>query len=102
MAVQFLPKLRRRSRNGLTEHIRRRKEPLLIREDFAGVTARLGLAPARSAKSFCAVPILLHGEAVGVIGLVSYAQENVFDQEHVEVLTILAAQAAVAIAKART
>jgi len=98
---QFLPKRRRRARNGLTEHILRRKEPLLIREDFAGVTARLGLAPARSAKSFCAVPILLHGEAVGVIGLVSYAQENVFDQEHVEVLTILAAQAAVAIENAR-
>ena len=98
---QFLPKRRRKARNGLTEYILRRKEPLLIREDFAGVTSRLGLEPARTAKSFCAVPILLHGEGAGVIGVVNYAQENVFDQEHVEVLTILAAQAAVAIENAR-
>ncbi len=36
-----------------------------------------------------------------MIGIVNYLQENVFDEEHVEVLTILAAQAAVAIENAR-
>lgn len=97
----FLPKRRRRARKGLTEYILRRKEPLLIGEDFGGTAARLGLEPTRRAMSFCAVPILLHGEAVGVIGIVSYTQEKAFDHEHVEVLTILAAQAAVAIENAR-
>ncbi len=97
----FLPKRRRRVRNGLTEYILRHKEPLLIREDFTGVMTRLGVEPGRTAKSFCAVPILLHGEALGVIGIVSYTQERVFDEEHIEVLTILAAQAAVAMENAR-
>ncbi|MFQ5664130.1 MAG: GAF domain-containing protein, partial [Terriglobia bacterium] len=97
----FLPKRHRRARNGLTEYVLRHKRPLLIREEFPRVAAQLGVEPGRSAKTFCAVPILLHGEAVGVIGIVSYTRTNAFDQEHVEVLTILAAQTAVAIENAR-
>ncbi len=98
---QFLPKRRRRARNGLTEYILRTRKPLLIRENFEQVVAELGVEPGRSARSFCAVPILLHGESAGVMGIVNYVETNAFDQEHLEVLTILAAQTAVAIENAR-
>ncbi|MBI2956467.1 MAG: diguanylate cyclase [Acidobacteria bacterium] len=97
----FLPKRRRRARNGLTEYILRHKQPLLIGDNFAEVVAQLGVEPGRSARSFCAVPILLHGEAVGVIGLVNYTEANAFDEQNVEVLTLLAAETAVAIENAR-
>src|SRR5574341_318275 len=56
---QFLPKRRRRARNGLTEYILRQRKPLLIREHFEQVVSELGVEPGRSARSFCAVPILL-------------------------------------------
>ncbi|MGH9777851.1 MAG: GAF domain-containing protein, partial [Candidatus Acidiferrales bacterium] len=98
---QFLPKRRRLARNGLTEYILRTRKPLLIREKFDQVMQELGVEPGRTARSYCAVPILLHGEAVGVMGIVNYVDTNAFDQEHLEVLTILAAQTAVAIENAR-
>ena len=101
MNGQFLPKRRRQARNGLTEYILRTRKPLLIREKFDQVMQELGVEPGRTARSYCAVPILLHGEAVGVMGIVNYDEINAFDQEHLEVLTILAAQAAVAIENAR-
>ncbi len=97
----FLPKRRRRARNGLTEYVLRQKRPVLIRENFDRVVAQLGVEPGRTAQSFCAVPILLHGEAVGVIGIISYNRTSAFDQQHIDVLAVLAAQAAVAIENAR-
>jgi len=97
----LLPKRRRPAGEGLTEYILRRKEPVLIERDFEQAMANLGVVPGPPAQSLCAVPILLHGEAVGVIGIVSYTQEQAFDSGHVEVLTTLAAQAAVATENAR-
>ncbi|MGH9805484.1 MAG: diguanylate cyclase, partial [Candidatus Acidiferrales bacterium] len=97
----FLPKRRRRARNGLTEYVLRQKQPVLIRENFDAVVLHLGIEPGRAAKCFCAVPILLHGEAAGVMGIISYDRTRIFDQQHVDVLTVLAAQAAVAIENAR-
>jgi diguanylate cyclase (GGDEF)-like protein/putative nucleotidyltransferase with HDIG domain len=97
----FLPKRRRPTRNGLTEHILAQKGPLLIGEDFEQKVAELGIEPGRIAQSFCGVPILLHGEAMGVIAIVSYTGKNAFDREHLEVLATLAAQTAVAIENAR-
>jgi diguanylate cyclase (GGDEF)-like protein len=97
----FLPKRRRQAGNGLTEYVLKRKDPVLIREDFARRVAGLGVKPGREAKSFCAAPILLHGEAVGVIAVIDYLQENAFDQGHLDILCTVAAQAAVAIENAR-
>ena len=96
-----LPKRRRPAGDGLTEYVLRRKEPVLIQQDVEKVVAGMGLAPSGPAQSLCAVPILLHGEAVGVIGIVNYTQPGAFDQGHIEVLTTMAAQAAVAIENAR-
>lgn len=97
----FLPKRRRRSGNGITEYVIRTKRPLLIPKEFERVVAELGVEPGRTAHSLCAVPILLHGEGIGVIGIVGSSPQKSFDQAHVEVLTILAAQTAVAVENAR-
>ncbi len=87
--------------HGPVEWVLRHREPLLVRQDFVKVMAELGLETAEPAQSFCAVPILLHGEALGVLGIVSTTEPGVFDSGHVEVLSTLAAEAAVAIENAR-
>ncbi|MFB3128135.1 MAG: GAF domain-containing protein, partial [Lysobacteraceae bacterium] len=97
----FWPKRQRRAGHGLTEHVLRTKEPLLIRENFSQTIDRLEVESRRDVQSFCAVPILLHGEPTGVIGMFSLTQEKAFDSGHVDILTILAAQMAVAMENAR-
>ena len=97
----FWPKRQRRAGHGLTEHVLRTKEPLLIRENFSQTIDRLEVESRRDMQSFCAVPILLHGEPTGVIGMFSLTQEKAFDLGHVDILTILAAQMAVAMENAR-
>jgi len=97
---QFLPKRRRPVGNGLTEYILRTKQPLLIRANFSERVQELGLEPGRQARSFCAVPIVSHDKVFGVIATVSYTQDEAFDAEDVEVLRIVAAQAAIAIENA--
>ena len=96
----FLPKRRRPVRNGITEHILHTRKPLLIRSRFSQQMEELGLEPGRDARSFCAVPIISHDKALGVIGVVNHAEENAFGGEDLEILRIVAAQAAVAIENA--
>lgn len=98
---EVLPKRARPARNGLSEYILRTRQPLLIRENFDEAVARLGVTPGQRAKSFCAVPIVVYDRAVGVIGVHSDREGRGFDTGHLDMLKILAAQAAVAVENAR-
>lgn len=98
---QLLPKRARPARNGLTEYILRTRQPVLIRENFDEFVARLGVEPGQHATSFCAVPIVVYDRPVGVIGVHSNRPSHSFDTGHLNILKILAAQAAVAIENAR-
>ena len=94
------PKRTRPTGNHLAEHVVRTVQPLLIREQFAEETARLGFEPNKQTGSMCAVPLILYDQAVGVMAVHS-AQERAFDEGHVELLRVLASEAAVAIENAR-
>ncbi len=94
------PKRKRPGGNHLVEHVVRTGQPLLIRDDFAGETTRLGFAPQRQAGSLCAVPLILYDRAIGVMAVHSM-HERVFDEGHVELLRVLASEAVVAIENAR-
>ncbi|MFI5104855.1 MAG: GAF domain-containing protein, partial [Terriglobales bacterium] len=61
---RVLPKRSRKAGNGLTEYVIRTGQPLLIQSELEQVREKLGVdfKPPRSAKSFCAVPILLGGK----------------------------------------
>jgi len=98
-----LPKRSRKVTNGLTEYIIRTGEPLLIETDLEQVRAKLGVdfAPARRAKSFCAVPIFLGGKAVGVMAARSTERESLFVARDLEVMQTVAGQLGVAIENAR-
>src|SRR5207247_8000476 len=76
-----LPKRSRKLGNGLTEHIIRTGQPLLLRSDVEKAREHLGVTfvPGRPAKCFCAAPILLGGKPAGVMAAMSMEREYAFE-----------------------
>src|SRR5271156_890965 len=99
----ILPKRSRKVGNGLTEHILRTGQPLLIESDLEQVRSKLGvdLVPPRPARSFCAVPIFLGGKPAGVMAALSTERESQFVARDLEVMQTAAGQLGVAIENAR-
>jgi diguanylate cyclase (GGDEF)-like protein/putative nucleotidyltransferase with HDIG domain len=95
-----MPKRTRPAGNHLTEHVVKTCQPLLIRDHYAEETERLGIEPTRMAGSICAVPLILYDRAIGVMAVHS-KQERAFDEGHVELMRVLASEAAVALENAR-
>src|SRR6266446_6226755 len=100
---QVLPKRSRPASNGLTEHIIRTGQPLLIQSDLEQVRTKLSLdfIPPRPAKSFCGVPIMLGGIPAGVMAALSADKEYVFEARDLEVMKTAAGQLGVAVENAR-
>ncbi len=99
----ILPKRSRKITNGLTEHILKTGQPLLIQSDVEQMRAKLGVdfVPARPARSFCAVPILLGGKPAGVMAARSTEREFQFQPRDLEVMRTAAGQLGVAVENAR-
>ncbi len=96
------PKRERPISNGFTEHIIRTGLPLLIESDLETVRDQLGVVKiGRAAKSFCGVPIIHHGKAVGIMAAMSYQRENVFHERDLEMMETAARQLAIAMENAR-
>ncbi|MBN1812352.1 MAG: GAF domain-containing protein [Anaerolineae bacterium] len=86
---------------GLTEHILRTREPLLIPRDVGTTLQEIGIDQiGRLAASWLGVPILAEQEPIGVIAIQSYDTAGAYDVSHEEVLVTIASQAAVAIQNA--
>jgi diguanylate cyclase (GGDEF)-like protein/putative nucleotidyltransferase with HDIG domain len=94
------PKRTRAAGNHLTEYVVKTCQPLLIRDRYAEETERLGIKPTRMVGSICAVPLILYDRAIGVMAVHS-KQERAFDEGHVELMRVLASEAAVALENAR-
>jgi diguanylate cyclase (GGDEF)-like protein/putative nucleotidyltransferase with HDIG domain len=95
-----MPKRTRPAGNHLTEYVVKTCQPLLIRDHYAEETDRLGIKPTRMVGSLCAVPLILYDRAIGVMAVHS-KQERAFDEGHVELMRVLASEAAVALENAR-
>jgi diguanylate cyclase (GGDEF)-like protein len=98
--------LQKRSRpvsNGLTEHVIRTGQPLLIQSSLEDVRSKLGVdyIPPKPAKSFCAVPIFLGGKAAGVMCALRSDREYAFEARDLEVMKTAAGQLGVAVENAR-
>jgi K+-sensing histidine kinase KdpD len=100
---QVLPDLAPRPLgNGLTEHVLRTGQPRLINGDVLEEARALGLAPiGRPSSSWLGVPLLAEGKAIGVIAVQDHAGTGGYDEHDLEVLTLIAGQAAAAIRNAR-
>ena len=98
-AEEWLP---RRGRNGLTEHIIRTGETLWIPNRVVEQLAELGVERIGSPSlSWLGVPILWENKPLGAIAVQSYDQDDVYDQEHLELLMTIASQASIAMRNAQ-
>jgi diguanylate cyclase (GGDEF)-like protein/putative nucleotidyltransferase with HDIG domain len=94
------PKRSRPASGRLTEYMVQKRQPLLVRENFAAEVKKLGIHTDRNAGSFCGVPLILYDRAIGVMAIQS-RQERAFDEGHLELMRVLASQAGIALENAR-
>jgi len=89
---------------GLTSHVMRSREPLLINENAEQRYAELGalfVGADDDAKSWLGVPIIAGDEATGAIFLQNYEREQAFSESDVRLLSTLGASLGVALENAR-
>lgn len=87
--------------NGMTEYVIRTGRPLLLNSDVAKRAHALGIEPVgRPCLSWLGVPISNDAEACGVLALQDFERSECYTLHDLEVLTIVAAQAGVAIRNA--
>jgi GAF domain-containing protein len=88
--------------NGLTEYILRTGKPLLFSRDVMEQAVARGIEPqGRPCCAWIGVPMINEDETVGVIGLQDFERTNVYDEHDLELLGIIAGQAAAAIKNSR-
>ena len=88
--------------NGRTEYIIRTKKPLLIKSDPQKIYRKLGIVSAdQKAKATAGVPMIYGGKAIGALVVQSYDLSEAYDENHIELLSTIASQAAIAIANAQ-
>lgn len=97
------PKRSRKLGNGLSEHVIRTGQPLLVTSEMEQMRQRIGatFVPGRPAKSFCGVPIFMQGKSIGIMAALNYENEFVYGERDVELLQTAAGQVAVAVENAR-
>jgi signal transduction histidine kinase/DNA-binding response OmpR family regulator len=87
---------------GLTSQIIRSGQPLLINEDMAGTSARLGVEQmGRRTASFLGVPIPSGGQVIGVISVQTDEQEGRFTEADQRLLSTIATAVGVAFHNAK-
>jgi transcriptional regulator with GAF, ATPase, and Fis domain len=92
----------RKAGKGLTEHIIYSKEPLLIPEDVDGKLDELGIEKiGPSSASWLGVPLMVGSQVIGVIGLQNWDMPRSYNEQHLRLLTSVAAQTAIAVENAR-
>ncbi len=88
--------------NGLSEHIIRTAQPMLVATEMEDVRGGIGARPmGPPAKSFVGVPVIMAGKAVGVMAAMNYDREYVYEQRDLDMLQTAAGQLSVAIENAR-
>jgi len=96
------PKRRQEAGIGLTGHIIRTRQPVLIKENMRQFLKKIEVEPpGELAQSWLGVPMIAAGRVVGVMAVQSYEEEGTFDDEHRDLLLTIANQAVIAIENAR-
>ena len=86
---------------GLTSHLIDSGEPILLGHGTDDFSREHGLTLERDpAKSWLGVPMIAEDRVIGAIAVQSFERENAFDQGHLNLLTTIAGQAAVAFQNA--
>jgi GAF domain-containing protein/HPt (histidine-containing phosphotransfer) domain-containing protein len=88
--------------SGRTEYIIRTKTPLLVKQKPHETYKKLGIVSSdKKAKACVGVPLLYGNKAIGALVVQSYTHNHAYNDGHVNLLTTIANQAAIAIENAR-
>ncbi len=100
--TRLLETLAREFGDGLTEYVLNTRRPLLISEGVEAEGKRLGfVANGRLPQSLLAVPIIAGAKALGVVAVQDYSRAHAFNTDHMQLLSTIASQAAIALENAR-
>jgi GAF domain-containing protein len=89
--------------NGMTEYLLRHGTPLMVNRDVAARAEALGIDPVgRPCLAWLGAPMIADGTTVGVIAIQDFEREDAYDEHDLELLTIIAGQAAAAVKTARS
>jgi GAF domain-containing protein/DNA-binding response OmpR family regulator len=94
---------RRTLGNGLTDHVVRSREPLVIRERATEKLEELGVETVlvgEEPESWLGVPIVLGNRSLGMIGTQSVREPLRYTPRHVDLITSIAGQAAITLQNA--
>ena len=90
------------AKHELIEYVLRTRSPQLLNGDVRGRAQALGLeVVGRPSTSWLGVPLLAEGRSIGVVAVQHLAGSASYDDHDLEVLTLIAGQAAAAIRNAR-
>jgi GAF domain-containing protein len=93
---------KRRSGHGLTEHVIRTREPLLLVDNVEARLDELGVERiGASAQSWLGAPMSVGDQTTGMIAVQSYTTPHLYDERSRDLLSAVAIQAAIAIENAR-
>ncbi len=93
---------RRQAGAGLTEYIIRHRQPILMSDNVDRHLEKMGIvAYGKPAESWLGAPLIAGGRVLGVIGLQSDTVPGLYNEQHLNLLTAVANQAAIAIESAR-
>lgn len=87
---------------GITSHIIRMREPLVLNQNTAQALERMGAKViGNPARSYLGVPIIVGEDVTGVISIQSIEREGMFDESNVRLLETIAATVGAAIQNAQ-
>ncbi len=96
------PWRKRHRGGGLTEHIIRTGQPLLIEENVGAKVRELGIEMiGDEALSWLGVPMMIGSKVIGVIGIQSYTTPRMFNVTSLNLMMSIAGQAAITLENAR-
>jgi PAS domain S-box-containing protein len=91
----------RRGAQGITEHIIRTRQPLLMKENVAERLVELGIEQIGTlAFSWLGVPLMVGDQVMGVMAVQSYTTPSLYDEHDQDLLTAIANQTAIALQNA--
>jgi PAS domain S-box-containing protein len=84
--------------NGVTEYMLRERQPLLIRGNLAEIADEKGFEViGRLTEAFMGVPMIVGQDTLGVIASQNETEPHTFTENHLDLLTAVASQTAIAI-----
>ena len=88
--------------NGLTEYVLTTAKSLLLNRNVLEQAQSIGVMPlGRPCQAWLGAPMIVHQDAIGVLAIQDYERSDCYDNHDVQMLSIIAAQAAAAIRNAR-